>query len=446
MLDDSSRSDTWAPGWARVAALALGSLALTPAASAQASYFEDGKVVLEVIYDGTLAPSDPDYEEALAYIRYPVGTGPLSLGYPQAPLPAFLTSRGGNQNAQQLGQPGKSDITDLVNDSGLVDLVYNYPEVGPDEDYRVAAEGIARLIQYLRANALDLNLRPDAIVLQGRSFGTMTNNSVAFTHDRADPASGDPVLMQSSRPDYYIPRFGPSTLTCFTDQLGPWVSGLNAMYFPGKTFFEATEEERLEESAVWWLRNPKAYGRDRTPPIFVVYGSDHGDVCGAIDDVHSGLFGELLLEAIDDHARATGRYDWLAKCGAYSNENIANPNTAILTWTIGRMAADVGNGLWMTQPVGVPGESATLTVADGIPGNTVSFFSGTVPQKFPLPGCPGLEGELMDFVELGSSEVNSVGAASFTFPVTADSAGATVRYHAVDLTACETSNVVTHAW
>lgn len=402
-------------------------------------------VILEIYYDQLIAPTDPEIVEVLAYVQYPAGSGPVSMGYPAGPKPVFITARGGNSNNLVPGQPSESDISSLTTSTGFIDVVFNYPEVGTNEDYRVSADGVALLIQYLRHHAADLNVDPDRITVQARSFGTIVSYSVALCEDRADPTSIDPVRHESSRMDYFVPRFGPSTLTCFSQQLGSWASGLSAFFFPGKSFFAATPTEKLEESAIWWLLNPRRFARAWTPPMFVVYRNDHTDVCSGITDVHSGLFGELMLEAMDDFAAATADYGWRDRSGAFSNDIVQDPSGAIIGWAIERMADDF-DGLFLSPPDGAAGGDVSLTVFGALPGNPVTFFSGQTPGTFPLPGCPNLQGQLTDFVEIATVSAGSNGLAQTTFPVSTAVIGQAGYFHAVDLVGCESSNVIAHLW
>ena len=423
--------------------------ALAPVALLQttvaAQETEPEPLILEIHYDDLLDPSDPDYDEVLAFVRYPLGSGPVSMGYPAGKMPVFLTARGGNSNSLVSGQPVGSSITQSAVDAGFVDVFFNYPEVDSGEDYRVAADGVGLLVQWLRHYADDLNLRTDQMTLQARSFGTIVSYSVALGADRADPLSADPVRRESSRMNYFVPRYGPSTLNCFSSILGAWASSLNSLFFPGKTFGEASPEEIVEESANWWLLNPRRFDRAWTPPMFVVYRADHDDVCGEIDDVHSGLFGELMVESMDDFARATGDWVWRDRSRGYDNQLLPDPTGPILAWAIERVAEDFG-GLYLAPPVGSPGGDVSLRVFQAEPNSPVTFFSGTVPGNFPITGCPLIQGELIDFVEVGTGVAQGNGLAEVTFPVSAAAVGQTIQFHAVDLSACESSNVYVHQW
>jgi hypothetical protein len=422
-------------------ALALGLGPIAATAAAQGPY----GVTMQLNYDGSVLPSDPAYVDTLANLFYPPKEGPASQGFPVEPLPVMITIRGGNTNTIAPGLLQPDEMTPVAVGAGFIAVSFNFPTVGPGEDYNASVAGAALLIQYLRANAAALNVAPDRIIAQSRSFGTVVGYAVALREDHQDLGSPDPVLQQSSRMDYYAPRFGPSGLSCFSSDAGPWASTLNTFFFPGMTFLEATPQMRLQESAWWWLQNPELFGRQRTPPLCVVYTTVHNDVCGQVTDVHSGIFGDMLIESIEDFARSTGDYAYAARCGSVDTSQQPDPSVGIVVWAMQRLADDF-DGLWLVPPIGAAGGNVTLRTFGGTPNNDVLFFTGLTAGTFPLLGCPQLQGQIVDFVQLGADQVNAAGIAEFSFPVAGSASGQRVLFHAVDLGGCEMSNVQVHTW
>jgi hypothetical protein len=354
-------------------------------------------------------------------------------------------ARGGNTNTLVPGSPKGTNMADLLMGAGFVEVLFNYPIVDGDEDYRVAADGIGLLIQYLRANATELNIDPEQILLQARSFGVLNSYSVALCDDRADPDSPDPVRRESSRMDYFIPRFGPTTLLCFSDLPGPWSEGLNVTHFPGKVFEETTQEERIAESPTHWMLKPQLYGREWTPPMFVLRSSSYTEPCGEVDDVHSGIFGRLMLEAMDDFARESGDWVWRARCSDYDNDLPGTKEDAILAWIMERMAEDFG-GLWLKNPSGVPGSTVTFEVHGAVPGNSIAFFEATESGSMVLPDCPGVAGDLGSPSALGTVVADASGVATLSVALPASAGSADIHYQAIDVAGCEVSNSVVQRW
>ena len=171
------------------------------------------QVRFQIQYDTSKSPSDPDYLETLANVLYPPGKGPSSQGFPAEPLPVFIFLRGGNGNSIELGEVTFGSQVLSASPFGFLGVQPNMPVIENGEDYTLAVDGVARLIQHLRWRAVELNLDPQRIFLIGRSFGCVVAYGVAYRFDFAD-SGGGPELSQSSRPDYLVARFGPSHLPC----------------------------------------------------------------------------------------------------------------------------------------------------------------------------------------------------------------------------------------
>ncbi len=418
-----------------IAALAIGGPVAPPA-----------PLLVQINYDETKVPSDPDYGETIANLTYPLAKGPTTMGYPTEPLPVMLWFRGGNSNNLVAGVLSNTITTATVPELGMIGVDCNYPIVGPDEDYTAAVRGVGMLVQFLRTNAAALNVDPDRILTHGRSFGAVVGYGLAFREDYRDLSSPNVTLHASSRPNYWIARLTTSSLTCFTDNIGSWGSTLSTFFFPGKTFEQASEGEKLRESPYWWLLNPHLFQREFTPPVLIVHKKNHGHVCGQVNDVHSGLFGDIMLEAMTEYSRTTGDHQFLER--STSIDHTSDPLPEILAWSVKRLADDY-EGLHLVPPagaVGTTGGNVSLRTYGAVPGSTVTFYTGTQAGTFPLPGCPGVDGQITDFVELGTAVATPGGFATLTFAVSGASLGKQVLFHAVDFATCETSNVAVHVY
>jgi hypothetical protein len=406
------------------------------------------KVVIQVQYDPAAVPGSPVYSETLANLIYPVGKGPVSQGYDAEPLPILVFFRGGNSNKFNLGELEIDNQAAAAHLGGMIGVSCNYAEVENNEDYRVAVASVARLIQYLRANAASLNVDPSRVFTVGRSFGTVVGYGLALKEDYQVVGSSDPLLSQSSRPQYYAPRFGPSQLTCFAEDVGSWTPTLNTLFFPGKVFSESTAAERLAESPTWWLLNPELFGRQYTPPMCVVFAQTYTDTCENNIDVHSGLFGDLMLQAIETYARQAGDPTYERRCSSIDLGVFPEAEVAVVVWCVKRLAEDY-DGLWLTPPagaIGTVGGNVTLQVHGAVPGATVFFFRGQQPGTFPMPGCPNLQGQLTDWQGLGSSVATANGVATLVFPVAGSQFNVKDYFHAVDFGNCEMSNLLPHKY
>jgi hypothetical protein len=117
-------------------------------------------------------------------------------------------------------------------------------------------------------------------------------------------------------------------------------------------------------------------------------------------------------------------------------------------WCIKRLAEDF-DGLWLSPPLGTvdaTGGTLQLNCHGAAPGNTVFFFRGDQPGTFPMPGCGGLLGQLLDWQTLGSALAGANGVASLSTPVAGSQFGTRDYFHAVDFTGCEMSNLILHTY
>ncbi len=171
-------------------------------------------------------------------------------------------------------------------------------------------------------------------------------------------------------------------------------------------------------------------------------------MCGDVTDVHSGIFGDLMLESIEDYVEMTGDRAFGERSGSVDIAVTTDATAGIISWSVKRLAADF-DGLWLAPPTGVVGPTGgdvTLNVFGAKPGANLSFYSGTVAGTFPMPGCPNLEGQISDFILLGTSAAQQGGLGTWTFPVDASAVGQTAIFHVVDFGNCVMSNVSVHVY
>ncbi len=420
--------------------IAAALLALASPAVGSSGPAQQSPLVVQVNYDAARQPSDPDYDETLLNLVYPAGSGPLSMGFEARPLPLQVMLRGGNSNKFGPGELDYDTQTFVASSAGMVAAQPNLPVVGPGEQFRDSARSGALCIQFLRANAAEYNLDPERVLLVGRSFGGIAAYSIALEYDLAQPTSSDPVLQQSSYPQWLSIRITTSSLNCFSENVDNWATTLGVFFFPGQAFAESTESQRLLDSPIWWMLNPRQYGRTSTPPIGIVGSESHADVCDTNTDVHSGLFMDLMWDAMEENARATGDRDAFERSRRIDKDVYEEPSGQIVLWAAEQMS-DTWGGLYLTPAVGQAGGDVTYSAYGALPGAPVTFFSGTQAGNFPIGGCPELLGEIVDFATLGTATANAAGIAVLVAPAAAGLVGQRRLLHAVDLTNCEASNV-----
>ncbi|MHC4378062.1 MAG: hypothetical protein ACYS26_15790 [Planctomycetota bacterium] len=403
------------------------------------------QVVFQVQYEDK-QPSHPTYAETIANVIYPVGKGPVDQGYPAEPLPVLIMVRGGNSNKFGVGELDIDSMAAQGPSMGAIGVSTNLPILGNGDDYHLSAAGVKRLIQYLRHNAANLNVDPDRVILVGRSLGLVVGYAVALQEDLQDLAASDPVSHQSSRPTYYAPRFGPTALHCFSTGIGSWEASLSILFFPGLAFQDVSFPEKWDDSPIHWLLTPERYGRVYTPPLCIASFDASSQPCGQVDDVHSGVFGRISLQAMEDYARATDEWEWYEKRG-FVDISITTAEIGIVNWSLERLAEDF-DGLYMVPPVGSVLDGAPLEVncVGGVPGSSVSLYTGGAPASYPISGCPDLEGLIDNAVLVGNATADADGLVNWQLPADPGLLGQTMLLRAVDLGHCEASNLVVHRY
>ena len=385
-------------------------------------------------------------QATLANLLYPPAKGPVADGYPAEALPVFVTVRGGNSNLLQPGVIGESPSDAMMSDLGLLVIQMDHPVIQPGGDYNDSLVGVRRAIQYLRANAASLNIDPARIVMHSRSLGTLLAYGACLKEDAIAPLSPDPVERESSRPDYLAARIGFSSFMCFELEQGPWTSTLSLAVFPNQSFGDSTPEQRLADSPIWWLLNPGLYGRDRTPPMTVVFDSAHGDICGSVINAHSGFLGEEMLRALDEFAAQSGDEVLRQRCGSIDKVVWPDVEQPIADWTLERLAEDFG-GLYLSTPVGAltaSGGTLTLRAHGAEPGATVEFRSGGGWTTAAPTGCPQVAGSFSSPIVLGTAVADASGLAQIAHAVVPAELGGVLEYRALSPANCEASGRTAH--
>ncbi len=365
------------------------------------------KVVFQFQYAGK-APGHPTYAETIANVIYPVGKGPVDQGYPVEPLPVLVMIRGGNSNKFGVGELDIDTMAAQAPSIGAIGVSTNMPILGSGDDYDLSAAGIKRVIQHLRDNAPNLKIDPDRVIRVGRSVGLV----------------------------YYAPRFGPTALHCFSTGVGSWEQSLSILFFPGQAFQDVSSQLKWDDSPIHWLLTPERYGRTYTPPLCIASQDSSSQPCGQVNDVHSGIFGRISLQAMRDYARATDDWEWFERRG-FVDISVTPAEVGIVQWSLERLAEDF-DGLY--------GAPLTVNCVGGVPGSSVSLFTGAAPASYPISGCPDLEGLIDNAALVGTSTVAGDGLVTWQFPADPGLLGQTVLFRAVDLTQCEASNLVVHRY
>lgn len=282
-----ARRLAFAAGWLLV-------LALTAGARAQSI----GPYFLGVQY-GTAVAGDPLFDETTFDLFYPKGGFPHILGLNSPVMPVALLVHGGNTNEPLAGPGQLSPLALGLLAKGFVVVLPSYHVLDlAGEDYVHATKDIARVIQLLRHYHDLVNVDPGRVFCQGHSAGGFHALYVGLNVDFQDPASPDPVLHESSRPDFLVPWGAPSDWTCFD-----FVHADNPYFclliFGTPNPANVTLQQKQAQSPTTWLAHPQLYGRTTTPPMCLVYNLGLQSPCGTITDVHDGKFGVLLMAGIN---------------------------------------------------------------------------------------------------------------------------------------------------
>jgi hypothetical protein len=264
-----------------------------------------GPYFLGVPY-GTAAVGDPLYDETKLDLFYPVHSYPHILGLNTPVMPVAVLVHGGNSNTPLSGPADLSDLQLALLAKGFVVAIPSYHVLDlAGEPYVNATMDVGRVVQFLRHYHEIVNIDPARVFCQGHSAGGFHALYLGLNVDFQDLASPDPVLHESSRPDFLVPWAAPSDWICF-DFLGSANPYYSLLIFGTANPANVTAQQKQAQSPTWWLAHPQLYGRTTTPPMCLVYNLSLESACGAITDVHDGEFGVLLSKAINRLCATSG--------------------------------------------------------------------------------------------------------------------------------------------
>lgn len=249
---------------------------------------------------GDKAPSDPLYSENQFDLFYPDGACPVFAGCRPSALPVAVLLRGGNDNNPLTGPQALSPLGQALLVKGFVVVVPSYHVVDLDleQDFVLATQDVARVIQYLRHNRVELGIDPARVFCFGHSGGAYHAYTVGLAGDFSDPASADPVAHASSRPDFIIPWGGVSDWGCF-DYANPATNPeIALLVFGAENMADVPTDQLMLASPTYWLGNVWLFGYETSPPMCLVYNLDVIGDCGLITNPHDGYFGEIMLRLL----------------------------------------------------------------------------------------------------------------------------------------------------
>jgi hypothetical protein len=249
---------------------------------------------------GTTFVGDPLFDETKFDLFYPVGGCPKIGSCSSAPMPLAVLIHGGNTNSPSLNPPQLASLPLALLAQGFVVAIPSFHELDlvAGEEFVNATRDIARLIQFLRLYHFVVNIDPQRVFAQGHSGGGFHALYLGLNEDFQDLQSPDPVLHQSSRPDFVVPWGAPTDWNCF-DFPNAANNFFSKLIFGEPHPVNISAQEKQDKAPTWWLANPELYGRTTTPPMCLVYNLGMQSACGAITDVHDGTMGILMMDGIE---------------------------------------------------------------------------------------------------------------------------------------------------
>lgn len=392
-------------------------------------------------------PLSSGCNETLVGLYYADGDGPTGLGYANPPRPVLIQLRGGNTNAQfPIQYPW---FASHVLPQGFVGVDPNFAPVEFGEDYTVARDDVARLVQYLRYYRAWLNIDADRIFVFGRSFGGIMALAVGLQGDYADPTAVDPLRRESSRPNGILPFSAMADLNCLVPQ--PQYGEFLQLWFPASTAPSATSAQKDLDSPIWWLAHPEVYGRTWTPRMCLGYAPPSGQACGQYVDPHDGGYGPLLRDAIDAFAIATN--DAPLGLGAHL---IVTPDPygwaqsidEAVGWAKAQHEPQEASIYFVPPktPITPSGSVQVLHAIGAEPGAWLAYFVGFESGPVLVPGCSNLQTGLVDFLSLGWQKADASGQSKLYVPAPPLAIGLPLRFYALDLAHCDATQLLHKTW
>jgi acetyl esterase/lipase len=183
---------------AQTPATAAPQTAATPPATTQTAPppgFTDKIVLWPNGAPGAKGTTDGDIPKLFTYPTS--GPGPHS---------AVIVMPGGGYTHLVMPQEGALEARWLAA-HGVAAFVLEY-RLAPAYLYPMQSLDVSRAIRYVRSQATELGVKPDAIGIWGFSAGGSLAGYAATIHDAGNPAAADPIDRVSDRPDFEIASYG----------------------------------------------------------------------------------------------------------------------------------------------------------------------------------------------------------------------------------------------
>ena len=223
------------------------------------------------------------------------------------PTPVVIFVHGGGLD----DGPGDADLTPttepvktmLQQCTSIVGIQYSGTDIKPITDPFPAQLDVGRAIQYLRANAREFNIRPDAVGLFGISAGSILSQQLAYGLDlrSMNAASNTQQYGYSTKPDFFFQNKGltywPDLDQTYDLTQGSAVSGIIfAIAGPLSNVSGATQ---IAYSGTTLVDGAVARGETIIPTYNIC--ADYPPLSPPIIDPHDEYYCELLAAKIESY-------------------------------------------------------------------------------------------------------------------------------------------------
>lgn len=189
----------------------------------------------------------------------------------------------------------------------FVSANYRFTTGTPDAaSYPAPMNDGARVVQFVRSRAQQLNIDPDRVALTGNSAGAVISMWIAYRDDMAVPAADDPAERFSTRVTCIVPVSGPTTLD--PQLILKRIGGSLEIHPALLPFFGVEKIDCLTTDAKRVLvrdASPLAHVTADDPPTFMRYSHPPGGTPLPSNvtfgrSIHHTEFGVLLKEKLDE--------------------------------------------------------------------------------------------------------------------------------------------------
>jgi hypothetical protein len=236
--------------------------------------------------------------ENLAYGSHPRQCLDLWVASPR-PSPVVISVYGGGWMRGDKLNGRSNDCLPTFLADGISVAIINYRHTG-DTPFPGSFHDTARAVQFLRSRHDDLGIDPSRIGAYGTSAGAVNVLWTAFSPDRADPLSPDPIERQSSRLQCVFAHNVPT----FLDQ-----ESLRAK-IPGRAYEHPAlapalgplgfDNPRAEE--IFRAASPLYLANASAPPIALSYREFSTEYTGPKpgDGIHHPAFGPPMIRRLEE--------------------------------------------------------------------------------------------------------------------------------------------------